>query len=230
MRLRTQVLAVAVMGAVVAVSSALARSDNPSNFTVTSSLDGKTVLPLRSHWIAYPQIDPSQGQVTEVDYMIDGYHAWTARDAPWYYGDTGNWLVTSPLKPGEHTFVVRALTADNQVAVDKFQARVITPPKPPTRLAGQWTRAGTTLLIDKHGWSIGPNQVVDVQYLRNGNVVIGALIINRPEQQPACGPNPRQPYKVTLPAGGKRMRLAPIGSDTCSIRAATFTGTWKRAH
>src|SRR5215467_6231272 len=103
MRLRTQVLAVAVLAGVVAVSSALAGSDDPSSFTVTSSLDGKTVLPLRSHWIAYPQIDPSQGQVSEVDYMIDGYHAWTAHDAPWYYGDTGNWLVTSPLKPGEHT-------------------------------------------------------------------------------------------------------------------------------
>ena len=230
MRLHTQVLAVAVLASAVAVSSALAGSDDPSSFTVTSSLDGKTVLPLRSHWIAYPQIDPSQGQVTEVDYMIDGYHAWTAHSAPWYYGDNGNWLVTSPIKPGEHTFAVRAITADNQVAIDKFQARVIAPPRPPTRLAGQWTRAGIALLIDKHGWSIGPNQVVDVQYLSNGNVVIGTLIIDRPEQQPACGPNPRQNYQVTLSAGGKRMRIAPIGSDPCSIRAATFKGSWTRAH
>ena len=230
MTLRRWVLALAVLTAVVAVSSALARSDGPSNFTVTSTLDGKTVLPLRSHWIAYPQIDPWQGQVTEIDYFIDGDDAWTAHDAPWYYGDTGDWLVTSPLKPGGHTVAVRALTADNQVAIGKVTARVVAPPEPPARLAGRWTRGGTTLLIDKHGWSIGPNQVVDVQYLRNGNVVIGALILNRPEQQPARGPNPRQNCNLTLSAGGKRMGLVPIGSDTCSIRAATFTGTWKRAY
>ena len=225
--MRRRLAMLGFLALVIGVSSALARSD-ATTFTVTSSLDGKTVLPLRSRWIAYPQIDPSQGQVTEVDFMIDGYHAWTAHNATWYYGDTGNWLVTSPLEPGAHTFDVRALTADGQVADDKVTARVIMSPKPPTRLAGQWTRGGTTLLIDKHGWSIGPNQVVDAQYLRNGNVVLGTLIINRPEQQPACGPNPRQNYKVTLSAGGKRMQLAPTASDSCSIRAATFKGTWTR--
>ncbi len=82
---------------VVAVSSALARSDTNTGFTVTSSLDGKTVLPVRSHWIAYPQIDSSQGQVAEVDYLIDGFHAWTAHNSPWYFGDSGNWLVTTIL-------------------------------------------------------------------------------------------------------------------------------------
>jgi hypothetical protein len=215
------------LAVVVGVSSALARSD-ATTFTVTSSLDGKTVLPVRSHWIAYPQIDPSQGQVAEVDYLIDGFHAWTAHNAPWSYGDNGNWLVTSFLKPGLHTFTVHALTADNQVAIDKFQARVIAPPRPPARLAGRWTRTGQTLLILKNGWGIGPNQWVDAQYLPNGNVVLGALIIDRPEQTPACGPNPRQKWKVTLSNGGKRMQLAPIGSDSCSVRVATFKGAWTR--
>jgi hypothetical protein len=72
--------------------------------------------------------------------------------------------------------------------------------------------------------------MVDVQYLPNGNVVLGVLIIDRPEQQPACGPNPPQNYRVTLSAGGKRMQLAPIGNDPCSIRASTFEGAWTRAH
>ena len=140
----SRVLSLALLIAVVAVSSALA-GRNDSSFTVTSSLDGKTVLPLRSHWIAYPKIDPSQGQVAEVDYLIDGYHAWTAHNAPWYYGDKGNWLVTSVLKPGLHTFTVRALTADDQVAIDKFRARVTAPRRPPAKLAGSWSRAGHTL-------------------------------------------------------------------------------------
>jgi hypothetical protein len=129
-----------------------------------------------------------------------------------------------------HTFSIRALATDNQVAIDKFQARVTVPPPPPAKLAGRWTRANTTLAIRKGGWVIGPNQMVDVQYLPNGNVVLGVLIIDRPEQQPACGPNPPQNYKVTLSAGGKRMQLAPIGSDPCSIRATTFKGAWTRAH
>jgi len=96
---RTRVLSLALLATLLAVSSALAGSTDTS-FTLTSSLDGKTVLPLRSHWIAYPKIDPSQGQITQVDYLIDGYHAWSAHSAPWYYGDNGNWLVTSILKPG----------------------------------------------------------------------------------------------------------------------------------
>jgi hypothetical protein len=226
---RSRVLALALLTSVVAVSSALA-GRNDTSFTVTSSLDGKTVLPIRSHWIAYPKIDPSRGQVAEVDYLIDGYHSWTAHSAPWYFGDKGNWLVTSVLKPGLHTFTVRALTADNQVAIDKFRARVTAPRRPPAELAGSWSRAGHTLWIAKNGWVIGPNQAVDVQYLPNGNVILGTLIIDRPEQTPDCGHNPPQSYKVTLSAGAKRMHLAPIGRDSCGIRAATFKGSWTRTH
>jgi hypothetical protein len=149
MSLRTQVLSVALLAGVVAVSSALARSDANTGFTVTSSLDGKTVLPVRSHWIASPQLDSSQGQVAEVDFFIDGYHAWTAHSSPWYFGDNGNWLVTTILQPGLHTFTVRAVVSPDEVAVDKFQARVVAPPKPPGGLAGSWRRAGRTLYIAK---------------------------------------------------------------------------------
>src|SRR5207244_6572195 len=126
---RKRLLALVLLAGVVAVSSALARR-NDTSFTVTSSLDGKTVLPVRSHWVVDPKLDPSQGQVAEVDYLIDGYHAWTEHSAPYSYGADGNWLVTSILKPGLHTFTVRAVTADNQVAIDKFQARVTAPPPP----------------------------------------------------------------------------------------------------
>jgi hypothetical protein len=227
MSLRARALTLATLASVVAVSSALA-GGRDTTFTVTSSLDGKTVLPVRSHWIAYPQLDPSQGQPTEVDYFIDGYHAWTAHQAPWTYGDQGNWLVTTFIKPGMHKFSIRAVTADGQVAVDTFEARVVAPSKAPAKFAGTWRRGKATLFIRNIGWVIGPNQVVDVRYLPNGNVIIGTLIVDRPEQGPACGSNPPQGYKVTLPAGDKRMQLAPIGSDTCGIRGTTFTGAWTR--
>ena len=144
MSLHTRMVSVALLAGVVAVSSALASSD-ASTFTVTSSLDGKTVLPLRIKWIAYPQLDPSQGEVAEVDYLIDGFHAWTDRGSPWSFGSDGNSLVTAVLKPGLHSFAVRAITLDGQVATDKVEARVIAAPRPPAKLAGrgsaQWEPA-----------------------------------------------------------------------------------------
>jgi hypothetical protein len=223
-------LAILAFLAFVAVSSALARSDANTGFTLTSSLDGKTVLPVRSHWIAYPKIDPSQGQVAEVDYLIDGFHAWTAHNSPWYFGDSGNWLVTTILKPGLHTFTVRAVVSPDTVAVDKFKARVVSPPKPPARLAGSWSRPGRTLFIAKTGWTIGPNQIFDARYLANGNPVLGPEIIDRPEQPPTCGANPPQSWKLVLSTRGKRMQLRPIGSDPCRARLAVLQGTWKRVH
>jgi hypothetical protein len=229
MTMRTGLLSLALLATLVGVSAAFAaRSD--TSFTVTSSLDGKTVLPLRSHWIAYSKIDPSQGQVTEVDYLIDGFHAWTAHSAPWYFGDAGNWLVTSILKPGLHTFTVRAVVSADKVAVDKFQARVIAPPKPPAKLAGSWSRAGRTLLVLRTGWGVGSNQFFDARYLANGNVVLGPEVIDRPEQPPMCGANPPQSWKAVLSARGKRMQLRPIGSDACRARLAVLQGAWKRVH
>jgi hypothetical protein len=214
---------------VVGVSSALARSD-ATTLRVTSSLDGKSAVALPTHWIAYPKIDPSQGHVAEVDYLIDGFHAWTAHNSPWYYGDNRNWLVTTFLKPGLHTFTVRAVVLPDKVALDKFQARVIAAPKPPARLAGRWVSAGRTLTIGKTGWGIGTNQWFDAQYSPNGKVVLGPEIVDRPEQTPACGPNPQQSWKVTLSAGGKRLQLAPIGSDSCSDRVAALKGAWTHVH
>jgi len=229
MTTRTRVLSLALLAGVVAVSSALA-GHNDTSFTVTSSLDGKTVLPVRSHWIAYPKIDPSQGQVAEVDYLIGRVPAWTAHSSPWYFGDSGSWLVTTILKPGLHTFTVRAVVSPDTVAVDKFQARVVASPKPPARLAGSWSRAGRMLFIGKTGWTIGPNQIFDARYLANGNAVLGPEIVDRPEQPPTCGANPPQSWKLVLSTRGKRMQLRPIGSDPCRARLAVLQGTWKRVH
>ncbi len=91
---------------VIAASSALAGNET-KRFTVTSSLDGKKVLPLRIHWIAHPRhIDLAK--VFEVDYFIDGKKAWDEHNPPYYYGGysgqlpsdaasvhDGNWLVTA---------------------------------------------------------------------------------------------------------------------------------------
>jgi hypothetical protein len=221
MSARARVLTVALLAVVVAVSSALAGAD-AKRFTVASSLDGKRVLPLRIHWIAHPHNIP--GQVAEIDYFIDGKKAWDEHQPPYYYGGYGgqlpggapwrggNWLVTSFLKPGLHTFTVRALTLAGRRATDTVKARVIAAPPPPASFAGTWTRIVTpddlkkgppgppagpwTLHITSVGWggdgspsTSAPDATGwagsdrwDVRYLPNGNLVMGPEIVT-PKQQ-----------------------------------------------
>jgi hypothetical protein len=62
----------------IAGSSALAGSH--PNLTVTSNLDGKTVLPLRIPRIAHPQL--AVKRVARVDYLIDGQLAWIEHSRP----------------------------------------------------------------------------------------------------------------------------------------------------
>jgi hypothetical protein len=232
--IRTRILLLALLAGVVAVSSALAGAGDTS-FTVTSSLDGKTVLPIRSHWIATPNDARS---IDHVDFFIDGFHAWSQHQAPWSFGGQGNWLVTTFLRPGVHRFAVRAYDAGNQMAVDTVQARIVAPPKPPAKLAGSWKSIiprsfglTGTLLIAKNGWTLGPNNVVDAHYLPDGGVVLGPQIIDRPEQASApCGSYPPHTWKATIAAGNKRMTLAPVGTDPCAIRTAIFKGAWIRLH
>ena len=69
-----------------------------SSFKVTSSLDGKQVLPHRQRWLAYPSLASSK--VKSVDFAVDGRVRWTEHSPPYVYGgdDAGrnqNYLVTS---------------------------------------------------------------------------------------------------------------------------------------
>jgi hypothetical protein len=239
---RKRLLALVLLAGVVAVSSAIA-GHSDTGFTVTSTLDGKTALPVRIQWIATPQ---NAQNVNEVDYFIDGYHAWTEHTAPYYYASDGNWLVTAFLKPGLHTFTVRATTTDNQVATDTVKAQVVAAPRPPAKLAGSWSRTVTpadlkkgppglpagrwTFAITSKGWTFGPDNRLDTQYLPSGNVVIGSTIINRPEQTNICDGQPPERWKVKVSPDDTTMRLDPLDSDPCGIRLAVLQGTWTHSH
>jgi hypothetical protein len=246
--MRSRLVTIIFFVSVIAVSSALAGRDAKS-FTVTSSLDGKTVLPLRIRWVAQPNI-PTE-QVKEVDYLIDGHRAWVEHHAPYYYGSNegnyGNSLVTSFLKPGQHTFTVLALTTSGQKATDTVKARVLAAPPPPAKLAGAWTRIVTpddlkkgpagppagpwTITITSIGWATGPGDDFDVRYLPNGNVVIGPEIDTLTRHSGAfCGVDPLHTWTVALSADDKSMQLNPVGTDTCGDRVAILQGTWTRAH
>jgi len=165
---------------VAGISSALAAATPATQRTLSvhSTLDGKKVLPHRIHWIARPQI-PSR-RVVAVDFLIDGKKLWVEHHSPYYYGDDGNYLVTSFIKPGMHTFTVKVLTSDGKRASDTVKARVVPAPAPPQALAGTWKgfvpqgrppsppSGNWRLVIDSVGWHIydtsGGGNLIDVAY------------------------------------------------------------------
>jgi len=229
MNIRARVLAIALLAGVVAASSALAGSRTASTFTVTSTLDGKSAVRLRSPWIAQPQA----GQpIAEVDFFIDGFHAWTARTSPWAYGGLGNNLVTTFLEPGRHKFVVRAVAPSGEVATDTIEASVRPAPRPPRKLAGTWKLKLVTLTISKVGWATGPNNDVDVQYLAGGRVLIGAEVMDRPEQAGTFCDLVDQPHRwaVAVTTNDRSLTLTPVGTDPCATRVSVLRGTWTRVH
>jgi hypothetical protein len=252
-----QVLRIAVLVLVVAafaVSSALAGADTTAH-KMTSTLDGRHTLPTRVHWIARPGI--SSAKVAEVDFLIDGRLAWVEHKPPYVYGDDGNWLVTSFLKPGMHTFTTRAITiATKRIRPDIVKALVVAPAAPPAELAGSWTRAvsaddmkkctsgscapaGTWgLTVSAKGWAMrdpdGGAGLFDVAYLAGGALQM------RPTIEFPTYPNannggfcsdtdPLSVWTGTPSSDGKTLRLDPAQADPCGDRAAILQGTWIRS-
>ena len=142
MRTLGRLLAVAAIASVATVPAALgSRDDEP--FTVSSSLDGKKVLPLRSHWLGYTDLPPAQ--VDRVEFLIDGTVRWIEHTPPYNYASDHNgkemgFLITTWLKPGLHRFVVRVFDKAGHPEKDAVTARVVAAPAPPPELAGTWTR------------------------------------------------------------------------------------------
>jgi len=106
-----------------------------ARFTLSTTLDGLSSVPHRIHWQAFPR--PS-AHVAEVDFLIDGKRYWVEHHSPYYFGDDGNYLVTTFLAPGLHAFTVRAVDASGHIATDTVNASVPVAPRPPAALAGTW--------------------------------------------------------------------------------------------
>jgi hypothetical protein len=127
-------------------------------------------------------------QVSEVDFLIDGRRLWVERNAPYYYGSDGNFLVTSFLSAGPHKFRVKATTIGGKTASTTVSAKVPAAPPPPSPLAGTWKRFVKQtdpseppsgywhLVINRVGWEIrdtsGGGNLLDVAYLKPGLVEI----------------------------------------------------------
>jgi hypothetical protein len=145
----------------VLVPATAARSGG--GFKVTSSLDGRSVLPHRIHWLAYPSL--ARAKVAKVEFLIDGRPAWVEHQAPYVYGSDDNgrnegYLVTSWLSPGKHRFVVRATAKDGTTSTDRVVSRVLPAPAPPAALAGTWERSVDTTGAPKPGSAGNPTSTI----------------------------------------------------------------------
>lgn len=174
------ILAFALMGAAcaIAVSSAAARSEaqDAEAVAITSTLDGKNVLPHRIRWIGRANLPAAA--VSKVEFLIDGTVRWIERNPPYTYGDDTNWLVTSWLSPGRHRFAVRVKAKDGRTALRTTVARVVPAPAPPAELSGSWKHSFGggiwVLTVDKVGWKIrdpfGDSNLIDVAYFSGGRL------------------------------------------------------------
>ena len=115
-----------------------AATPSKTGFKVRTSLDGKTVLPHRIHWLGYPLL--ARDKVKEVAFLIDGKVRWIEHDPPYSYSEDGGYLVTSWLSPGLHRFTVRATSYTGAKGAKTVVARVVAAPEPAAELAGTWQR------------------------------------------------------------------------------------------
>jgi hypothetical protein len=217
-----------------------------SPIRITSTLDGKTVLPLRIHWVVRPHVPTAL--VKSVSFRIDGRLAWVEHNPPYVYADDGNWLVTSFLQPGTHSFSAQVTTTDGRTSTDTVRARVIAAPPPPSVLAHTWSRTvagppapGTwKVSIVTEGWVMrdpqGGGGVFDVRYLSSTKIELRPTIEHPlyPDQNNGgwCSDtDPLSIYTVTVSGDGQSMTLAPAnGHDPCADRANVIAGTWSRAN
>jgi len=235
------------------VTPSAASPSRSAKAKVTATIDGLSTLPHRVHWEANPSV--AVADVSEVDFLIDSQLAWTEKNAPYFYGDDGNWLVTSFLKPGRHQFETRLVTLDGQTVSDTVEAGVGKAAAPPTALSGGWARVVSTADLSKEspdggppaghwtlkitdvGWVDGDPEggggEHDVAYVTPGRVELRPTIEHPVFPNSNNGgwchePDPEWAWRYVLSAGGRTMRLHPVGKDPCGNRAAIYEGTWTR--
>lgn len=243
---RSIVTAVTVLACLIAVSSAAARigAGEAEPFVVTSTLDGKNVLPHRIRWRGSPNL--AAAEVAKVEFLIDGKVRWIERNPPYTYGDDSNWLVTSWLSPGSHRFTVRAMAKNGRRALRTTVARVLPAASPPQELVGTWNHewfGGTWVLkVDKIGWRIldpqGTGSLIDVAYLPNGRLQARGGIWTQPngklEGNGWCqDTNTPVDYRWTVAAD--TLTLTHFGVDRCTDGSESekqhyaWNGAWTKA-
>jgi len=233
--------------------AAPSKAASSAKLKVTSTLDGHTTLPPRIHWQAFPGVPVAN--VSEVDFLIDGKLGWVEHKTPYFYGNDGNWLVTSFLTPGVHTFTVRVIAAGGHSATNTVKASVTPPPVPPAALAGTWTHVVTPadvqkatsggapptgrwhLQIGPAGWQLhdptGGGLLFDVGYGSAAGLQMRPTIEYPPYPNSNNGgfctdTDPLWAWTYSPADGGTTLTLRPVGHDPCGDRIAILAGTWTR--
>jgi len=200
--------------AVVLTAPSAAAEQGAAAFTIRSSLDGKTVLPHRIRWIAYPSAPVG---FPGVEFLIDGKVVFDNRLPPYAFGADGRdeatrtvktgYLVTSWLAPGKHQFTVRArgLGANRKTTATRtVVARVLSPPAAPAQLTGTWKRILQT--------AVPPDRNVLYRSI-NAQPGMYRIAIDRRFIR-LSGPAPRKHIKIDYVAG----------PATITIRGPVWTG------
>jgi hypothetical protein len=130
--------AIALPGSGLAAQAVASISAGGQPFKVSSTLDRKSVLPHRIHWIGSTTLP--QKQVAFVGFLIDGKTVWFGARIPDSFAGDGGYLVTAWLTPGRHSFTFRVHARDHSVAEDTVIARVLPAVDPPPGLEGTWER------------------------------------------------------------------------------------------
>ena len=151
-------LAIGALALAPATASNAGEPEAQAQFAVKSSLDGKSVLPHRIAWVAYPSLPRTK--VARVEFLIDGGQVRWAQGSPPYRYARDGYLVTSWLSPGRHRFQVRATAGDGRVATKTVVAVVAAAPPPPAALAGTWQRTIDTSDAPKPGSKGNPTSTL----------------------------------------------------------------------
>ncbi len=224
-----RLLLLGALAMIVATAISAAAVGSNQRLTVTSSIDGKRVLPQVTRWLAHPNVAPAD--VAEVDFLIDGRLRWVEHRSPYTYAgddDKGHlgYLFTSWLAPGKHRFTARVKTNAGRSATDVVTARVLAAPAPPAALAGTWTRVLTTadtkkadpkygtdnvpptgtwrLIVDRTGiWELDPLGTGIAQgYSVRGDVLRSLAPIQMVPRKPSGDPGEIKRFGSRVDAGG----------------------------
>jgi hypothetical protein len=158
-----------------------------------------------------------------VEFLIDRKVRWIEENPLYTYGDDSNWLVTSWLSPGRHTFTVRAKAKDGRTALRTTVARVLPAPAPPAELSGSWKRGTWVLTIDKAGWKIlepqGATNFIDVAYFSGGRLQArGGIFTTLNSRVGGNGwcPDLNAPVNYRWAVSADMLTLTHFGIDRCT--------------
>jgi hypothetical protein len=225
-------------------------SPSPTDrLSLGSSITAHAALPHRIRWIATPSVPADQ--ISEVDFLIDGRRRWLEHNPPYYYGHDGNFLVTSFLSPGSHSFTVKATTMTGKSASTTVTANVQAAPPPPRALAGTWKRFKKQtdpsappsgywrLVINQVGWRIddtsGGGNMLDVAYLSPGLVEVRTgmatghdTVVGGGADEDLngfCNNGPGMPARYRWSVTDSRLRFRYISGHACPGFTPFLTGT-----